>query len=215
MKRYPLFRAKLFCFKRKFPNYSYNFSQIENGSIILGNSATYSNNHADIIKKLDSIMKLNNMIFVPLGYGSGGSVYINQLKFLIKDSKHHFKFLTDFIPKDEYFSMLSNSPFMISGVLRQQSMANINFAIRNAVKIFFFKDSDVYKYLKSKGYIVFAIEDIDDKSFLKPLTYDEGLHNYNLNKNEIEELNGIYDSTIDEWLYEKEMSFEENNCQAN
>ena len=203
MKKYPYFNAKLFYYKRTIPNYSYLFSTIDNGSIFLGNSATYSNSHADIINKLETLPELRNTIFIPLSYGDGGSIYVNQLKSLIKESKHHYNILTDFIPYDEYCSMLSKSPFMISGVLRQQAMANIQFALRNAVKLFFFRDSDVYKYLKSKGYIVFTIEDIDEQSFLKPLTYEEGLNNYNLNKLETEELNSTFDITIDNLLHTK------------
>ena len=41
------------------------------------------------------------------------------------------------------------------------------------MKVFLYRDSMVYRFLKENGYVVFAIEDIDENSFTHALTQDQ------------------------------------------
>lgn len=168
-----------------------------NGDILFGNSAEYSNNHIDVIPYLKRGMLGNRCIHIPLSYGT--KKYVAQLKYLLANDELNIDMMEVFLPKDEYFSLYSKYTYLVSGVMRQQSMGNINYAIMRGLKIFLFKDSMVYNYLKKEGYIVYAIEDIDENSFFSPLTINEMNHNLDCLKKDRERRKIIYEKCLSDF----------------
>ena len=77
------------------------------------------------------------------------------------------------MPRDEYFKLIDNCSYAVFGVMRQQAMGNIYHCLCQGVKVFLYRDSLVYRFLKEWGYVVFAIEDIDEYSFSTPLNLKE------------------------------------------
>lgn len=171
-----MLKNKHFHAKEFYPHNSYNYefvvseSRARNGGIMIGNSSTYTNNHLDIINSIKAYLPKDRNIIFPLSYGDiSPEILINRMGL----GEYNVRYLTDFIPREEYFNMLNNCSYFISGVLRQQSMGNISYCLRNGIKLFLFKKSLVYQYLKEAGFVVFSIEDIDHLSFVTPMTPDE------------------------------------------
>lgn len=145
------------------------------GNILVGNSLTLTNNHLDIWDKIKHCTRLPNQSYVfPVNYGN--EVNLSNLKENIQGE--NIIWLEKFMPLNEYTKLQKSISHAVFGVIRQQAMGNIFDCLRNGVKVFLFKDSLVYKYLKEEGYIVYCIEDMSEESFLEPLKREDALHNY-------------------------------------
>ena len=166
--------------------YSYNFSTTPppDGNILIGNSASFHNNHIDIWNAAKNLISEDRNIIVPLNY-AGPADYADSVAKKITADHHRTTILRDFINKNEYYSIIDTCSYAIFGSLRQQAMANIRYCLRNRIKVFLYKDSIVYKHLTAFGYKVFAIEDIDNNSFSTPLSENDHRANAEAYKKEI------------------------------
>lgn len=168
-----------------------------NGGILFGNSSSFTNNHLDVWNEISAFCK-DNKVIIPLSYGDP------RLREIVKSNivSDNIIYLERFMPKEEYFSLLDTCSYMVIGVMRQQASENIYYCISRGMKLFFYRDSIPYAYFKDKGYIVFAIEDVDDNSFSTPLTNEEIEHNQKMMLKEKEYCDNLYEVVI-RHLYEK------------
>lgn len=162
----------------KHAEYSYHENS---GNILLGNSLTYTNNHLDILKKLqDCDIDNFRKIYVPMSYGNAYKCGRDLKKFVLNRS-FSFVWLDSFLPYEQYVEMFSSITHAVFGVVRQQSMGNIFICLSRGIKVFLYKDSIVYRYLKNKGYTVFTIdEDLNTLGLNSILSYQESRNNYEL-----------------------------------
>ena len=124
-------------------------------NILVGNSASYTNNHLDIFSKIDLI---NSNLIVPLNYGD--LKYGKRISKIGK-KKYGDKFIpiTNFLPINEYKKVLTSCNSMIMYQIRQQGLGNILLGIYLGLSIFLNKKSLTYKYLSEIGLIIFNLED--------------------------------------------------------
>lgn len=128
------------------------------GNILIGNSATPSNNHLDVFDKLKNI---EHKIIVPLNYGE------KYYKRLIIQKGHEkfgpkFQPLTTFIPFDEYQKIVFSCNSMVMHHIRQQGLGNILLALYVGIRVFLNNKSSTYNYFKHIGFKINDIEqDID------------------------------------------------------
>lgn len=146
----------------------------ENGNIIIGNSASAFNNHVDVWLKIKDFIPKSREVVMPLSYGNMS--YAKAVKERIVGN-HNIRFLDTFLPRDEYFSIVNSCSYAVYGSIRQHAMGNIYTSLRNGVKVFLFRDSYIYKYMTSFGFVVFAIEDVDERSFFIPLNMEQQKQN--------------------------------------
>lgn len=145
------------------------------GAIILGNSASPICNHLDVWDFIKRKIEVGRPIIVPLSYGN--LQYAKIVKNELRGESDSIHFLEVFLPRDEYFKVMDSCSYAIYGSMRQHAMGNIYNALRNDVKVFLYRDSPMYSYLKEMGFVVYAIEDIDSSSFIRPITETEHLQN--------------------------------------
>lgn len=146
----------------------------DDGTIQIGNSASFTNNHLDVWKKITEAGISGKKFVVPLSYGKGD---VSVIRKSIVSKENDITILDTLLPLEDYRKIQDTCSYMVSGVLRQESMGNIAYCINKGIKLFLFKDSIVYKHLQSWNILVFAIEDINSSSFDKALTVDEIKHN--------------------------------------
>lgn len=152
------FKAKYFPFQYSHWSIKSKYNQIDENSnmILLGNSAYPLNNHLDVIKVL-SDNKIKNQLYVPMAYGDC------QYKRIVKDWLSYYKLnyiiQDDFISFEEYSNILRKCRVAIFGHIRQQASDNIFMCLIQGSKLFFYKDSMMYKFLKENDFIIFTIED--------------------------------------------------------
>lgn len=143
--------------------------------ILLGHSATFSNNHLDVWNAINAFIPSGTSVFFPVNYGKMD--YADYLGQVIQSDKITIRFIKDFLPKDEYFELLASCGYAIFGVLREQAMANIYHCLLNGVKLFLYKNSIPFKYLTDLGCVVYAIEDINVSSFRTLMSAEQVIHN--------------------------------------
>lgn len=196
MQRNTRFQAKEFYYPNSRLSVDYISQKSAVGSILCGNSATYTNNHLDVFLSIKGKIPEGCKLIVPLSYGDSSCV--NKIIEYIEETKINAQILQDFIPKEEYFKVMNSCSYFIMGALRQQGIGNVLYALRNGIKLFLYKDSIVYKFLKSKGFYVYTIEDIDKNSFCIPLTEQQNAHHMQLLNKEVERRKKKYEDSLAE-----------------
>lgn len=137
-------------------------------SILVGNSATMTNNHLDILHVLED-RDISGIIQMPLSYGD--KYYAEYLIQVTESSKMKINVILDFIEKGEYASFLTHCRALVLGCIRQQALGNIIMMLSQGGKVFLYKDSMDYQYLKKEGFVVFTIEqDLTNENINAPLT---------------------------------------------
>ena len=143
-------------------NYGINkfldFQDIKLGnSILIGNSATSSNNHLDIFNIIKST---NKKLITPLSYGAYDFKYyqekiISEGKKLFKS---HFIPITSYLSTQEYNKLLLSCNTAIMYHIRQQALGNIFNSLFIGMRVFLNSKSLTYSYLKDKGMIIFDLK---------------------------------------------------------
>lgn len=163
------FRAKEFYYKTAAPETEdYNLRPAE-GSILIGNSVTPSNNHLDVLEVVKRYKHAEQSILMPLSYGS--DKYKRWLKPYLQSPD--IMPLYDFMPQDDYFKLVADCSYAVYGTMRQQALGNIYYALLKGIKVFLYRDSVTYQNFKDLGVVVFAIEDMNEESLRTPLTSEE------------------------------------------
>ncbi|MCK9627021.1 MAG: TDP-N-acetylfucosamine:lipid II N-acetylfucosaminyltransferase [Bacteroidales bacterium] len=187
------FNAKELYFKNK--PITWSLSQKDpQGHILIGNSATYSNNHLDVWDVISKSGVRDRRLVVPLSYGI--RKYASKLKLLLTSENNEVVILNEIIPIDDYTKILNACSYAIYGVIRQQATWNIYHCLLNGIKVFLYRDSIVYCSLKELGYAVYTIEDINSSSFCSPLTEQESNMNIEVYRKQLEREYNIYEHTI-------------------
>lgn len=124
--------------------------------ILLGNSASATNNHLEALNMLKNHDLNGRQIYAPLSYGKKRYAreiekYGNDL-FPIK-----FNALTTFLPLEEYNKILSRCGVVIMNHYRPQAMGNIIASLYMGSKVFL-NETDAYRYFKRMGCHVYSIE---------------------------------------------------------
>lgn len=131
------------------------------GSILIGNSATFSNNHLDVF---DIIKNTSCKIVVPLSYGAYD--YVDYQKKIIYEGNKIFN--DNFFPIVNFLSIQSYNKILISCNtiimyhIRQQALGNIYMALYLGMRVFLNKKSITYKFMKDIGMIIFELENNSD-----------------------------------------------------
>ncbi len=147
--------------------------------IQIGNSATITNNHLEILKILSKFKRENIKIFAPLSYGD--MEYANQV---ISYGKEIFgdKFIPiqKFMPLEEYYRFLYTMDVAIFGMKRQQALGNIFMQIQMGCKIYFDRESLLWSYFtQDLGCVISDMSEIFEMDIKKFTEFSEGdrLHN--------------------------------------
>ncbi|GLR65070.1 TDP-N-acetylfucosamine:lipid II N-acetylfucosaminyltransferase [Marinospirillum insulare] len=148
-------------------------------SILLGNSATATNNHKEVIELLSktNLDKIDKVI-MPLNYGS--KIYAEKIKeFGVKKIGEKIKTIEDFIPPNDYMKLLETCKTVIMNHKRQQAGFNISATLYFGSRVILNEKNPFYKYYKNEGVILNNIKELlDDPSLLhKELSVEEKLKN--------------------------------------
>lgn len=193
--RLPYTHAEEFYYKDSLePPVEMHKKRKNDGDILCGNSATYTNNHLDLVPFLNRGNLNGRTIHIPLSYGV--KTYSKTLTRLFKVNGANTEFMMELVPIKQYFQILDNCSYFICGSIRQQAMGNVYYCLNNHIKVFLYRDSLIYKFLKEAGYVVFAIEEIDSNSFATTLTEEEMGQNIEAYRKDFERRNKIYEETI-------------------
>jgi dTDP-N-acetylfucosamine:lipid II N-acetylfucosaminyltransferase len=150
-----------------------NYDFVDNGDILLGNSASYTNNHIDVLDVLENMDLGDRRLIIPLSYGN--AMYADFIREYTSLRKiKNVECLIEFLPLDEYNKIVSGCEIVVMNHYRQQGIANIATALTIGAAVYLNEKSTIYKYLVTNGIIVFPINSL---SRLKTLRLDEKIAN--------------------------------------
>lgn len=148
-------------------------SKVTGADIMIGNSASATNNHEYVMKILSRLRIGERRVVVPLSY-SGRKDYIASVvqvgKELLGDN---FTPLQNFMPLEEYNKLQSGIRVALFGNWRQEAIGNIIVALYLGAKVFLSAINPVYEWAQSHGLTVFELEKLSQIDIDTPL--DEGI----------------------------------------
>ena len=165
LKQRLLYFAKTLKEHTEYVDYNYGVNKFVNKdneklgeSVLIGNSATHSNNHLDIF---DIIKDTKKRLVVPLGYGAYDYNYYKHMILTEGNRifKNNFFPITSFLSRTEYNRVLLSCNTAIMFHIRQQALANIFHCLFLGIRVFLNSKSLTYSYLKDQGMIVFDLRD--------------------------------------------------------
>jgi dTDP-N-acetylfucosamine:lipid II N-acetylfucosaminyltransferase len=137
------------------------------GDILVGNSATPTNNHLEAFRLLARHDLSGRKIIVPLSYGLPGyrEAVIKSGQAMFGDQ---FVPVREFLPLLEYARLTANCSVVVMNHRRQQALGNIGATLYRGAKVFLEECSPAYAFLKSRGAHVYAtasLASIDNQLF--------------------------------------------------
>lgn len=152
--------------------------------IQLGNSATRSNCHEIALRVLSKFEDEDMKIICPLSYGGDGDDYRIEVteigKKLFGDK---FEPITEYMPYDEYCTLLARCQVAIFACDRQQAIGNLILQSNFGAKIFVRSDTSVWEELvEENGLMYYDIENIKDMPFDEFVCYNDVDAEYNRRK---------------------------------
>lgn len=150
-------------------------SDFSNGDdILIGNSASFSNNHLYILNYLKKIdVPQNIKLIIPLSYG-GHEKYINDVENEYKNNyPGQIEILRDYIPLYEYNKYFLRLKAMILSAWRQESQGTAMMGFYLGIKVYMSERSPLYKWFIDCGFSVFPIEKVTSDNFFNPLSLEE------------------------------------------
>jgi dTDP-N-acetylfucosamine:lipid II N-acetylfucosaminyltransferase len=131
-------------------------------NIQVGNSATNTNNHLDILYKLEKYKNEDIKIFAPLSYGD--KEYAKEISIHGKEIfGNKFEALTEFISFDKYLEFLSKIDIALFAHKRQQAFGNIITLLGMGKKVYLDKESTLNNVFIENNIKVFDVNNIELK----------------------------------------------------
>lgn len=144
-------------------------SEVNGTDIMIGNSASATNNHEYVIDILSKLDIKGRRVVTPLSY-SGKKRYVENV---VRKGRASFgdSFipLLEFMPLEEYNRQQAATSAALFGNLRQEAIGNIIIALYLGAKVFLIKSNPVYEWAQRHGLKVFDLENITQEQLDTPL----------------------------------------------
>lgn len=164
--------------------------------ILLGNSATATNNHFEALEAISKVKDIDFEIVCPLSYGD--TQYANQVYSLgQKLFGEKFIPLTQFLNPKEYAKILASVDVAIFNNNRQQALGNILALLYLGKKVYIRDEIPSWKFFKRYGIEVYNVKEILETPGVKIFDFDEkvGKKNRDIIKKEFSE-----EKAVETWL---------------
>jgi dTDP-N-acetylfucosamine:lipid II N-acetylfucosaminyltransferase len=160
---------------------------VYDNNILLGNSASYTNNHLEAFEILEKFDLKNFKIITPLSYGS--KEYADKIVELGKNKfGNRFYPLMEYKTIEEYQKILQGCGIVFMNHSRTQATGNILTALFLGAKVFMSEKTTMFHYLKRIKCHVFSIENeliIENNDVFNLLTTEQMTHNRAVITNEL------------------------------
>lgn len=146
-------------------------------NVLIGNSATITNNHFEVFEKLKKIPLGERKVYCPLSYGD--REYAEEVVFRGTEAfGANFVPLQSFLPLIEYKKILHSCGFVFMNHDRSQASDNILINLSSGAKVFMSEKSSLYAYFRHLGITLFTTQrDMDSELLFRPLNRDERIRN--------------------------------------
>jgi hypothetical protein len=133
--------------------------KIRGNNILVGNSASLTNNHTEVFEVLKRQNLSGRKIIVPLSYGQAA-----YRDYVVKIGRQMFgaKFepVTSFLSLPDYHEMLSSCSCAIMNQYRQQALGNIGTILYQGGRLYLSQKNVLAKFLRARGAHVSQLEEL-------------------------------------------------------
>lgn len=143
-------------------------------NVLIGNSATQTNNHLDIFEAIKPLMHSGVRIYCPLSYGEADYAVMVAAKGRELFGEN-FITLTDFMPLSKYMELLGRIDIAIFAHNRQQGMGNTINLLGLGKKIFINSHTTQWQFFSNLGIHIFDLDKLD----LEPMRENDSIENRN------------------------------------
>lgn len=151
--------------------------------ILLGNSASFTNNHEYALKLLSKCSLHGKTVVVPISYGGSAKYRMYIKKLGRKLFGNQFQPQETFLPLKEYNQSMLSAEVCIYGSWRQEAMGNIVIALYLGAKVFLSKYSPLLSWYKEMGVTIYELESINDEQLYTSLTEEQKKRNREILQN--------------------------------
>lgn len=133
-------------------------------NIQVGNSATDTNNHVDILKHLKHFVKEDIKILLPLAYGDEdyGDFVKKSYKSVFADK---VIFQSEFVTRESYITKLNEIDICIMNHNRSQALGNCITILTMGKKLYLKEHNPLWSMFKQIGVKIFSVDTIKNISF--------------------------------------------------
>lgn len=129
-------------------------------NILLGNSASFTNNHIEAIDLLSQYEFLETKIYIPLSYGR--LKYGNYItKYAVEKLGNNASILKNRLPFEDYLKLYASCKSVVMNHCRQQAMGNIFLALWFETTLYLNPNADHYQDLIDKGFKLMKISNFN------------------------------------------------------
>lgn len=141
--------------------------------ILVGNSASFSNNHFYVLEQLKRIgLSTETHLIMPLSYG-GTTKYADDVEKEFCDAfPSRVETLRQYMPLHEYNNVFLKINSCIMSAWRQESIGTIIMCLYLGVKVFMSNRSPLYKWLVECGFKIYELESVTREALELPLDLD-------------------------------------------
>jgi dTDP-N-acetylfucosamine:lipid II N-acetylfucosaminyltransferase len=146
---------------------------MEGPDVLLGNSATSSNNHAEALEMLRGCLAGDARVVVPLSYGN--AAYADRVQALGRELLgERLEPLRGWMPIDAYNERIRRCGVVVMNHRRQQAVGNIGAALFKGAAVYLRPENPLFAFYRELGATVRSIEDLErNEGPLRPLSLEE------------------------------------------
>lgn len=128
--------------------------------VLVGNSATLANNHFETLALLANQDLAGRRVIVPLSYGDdpGYADAVSEAGYELIGSA--FVPLRDFMPLDEYQSVIAGCSAVVMGHKRQQGIGNIAAAMWRGARVFLDDRNPTTSFVRTRGGVISTLSEL-------------------------------------------------------
>lgn len=136
-----------------------HFPAITGRNILVGNSATFTNNHVEAIDWLKTKDLTGRKVIIPLSYGGSPALAEAIAQYAKKElGEDKVQVLRDFMPFEAYNKLIHSCEIVLMNHLRQQAVGNSIQVLLNGAHLYLQEESTVYQFLKENGIKLSAVK---------------------------------------------------------
>lgn len=179
-KKYRSFQVGVYPLKQTLGQlYNNPFSKGKN--VMLGNSASFTNNHLYALEFLKTFaFPEGTVISLTLSYGRNEK-YVKEVK---KSFRHYLgdyvKFEESYLPLEVYNKKFLEYQIMIMPAWRQESVGTLIMGFYFGIKVYMSSKNPLYNTMKEIGFVLYKLEDVTERSFFVELSDDIKQYNRHL-----------------------------------
>ena len=155
----------------------YGMDFYESSNILIGNSCSLTNNHLYALNYIKDFEIGDSYIIMPLSYGGIPKYKEDVIKKYSDVFPNKTRCILDYMPLSDYNKIFLNIKTIVVASWREESFGTIIMGLYLGLKIIMSIKSPVYLSLIEEGFRIFAIEDVTNTEFVRPLSLQDKDYN--------------------------------------